>query len=73
MATDAQTAAIKDTFPSGVAQPALRAIVAAGLSRLDQLAQFTEDEIFNLHGMGPKVVKTLRATLIAKGLDFRQP
>jgi len=32
LATDAQTATIKDNFPSGIAQPALRALFTAGIA-----------------------------------------
>lgn len=72
LATNAQTAAIKDNFPSGVAQPALRALVAAGFTTLDQLAQVTEEQLAELHGMGPKAIKTLRAGLNEKGLDLKK-
>src|SRR5258708_34475498 len=71
LASDAQTASIKENFPRGVAQPALRALFAAGLTTLDQLAQLSEQEISSLHGMGPKAVATLRAALKVKGLGFR--
>jgi len=71
LATDAQTAAIKDRFPAGIAQPALRALVAGGFTALEQLANVTEAELADLHGMGPKAVQTLRAGLKEKGLDFK--
>jgi len=71
LATDEQTAAIRDNFPAGIAQPALRALVAAGVTTLDQLAQLTEKQLSDLHGMGPKAIKTLRAGLNAKGMDFK--
>ena len=71
LASDAQTDAIKGNFPRGVAKPALRALVAAGLITLDQLAQVSQAQLSELHGMGPKAVATLRAALNAKGLDFR--
>lgn len=71
LAFDAQTAAIKDDFPAGIAQPALRAMVAAGFTTLDQLAQVTEEQLVELHGMGPKTIKTLRAALNQRGLDLK--
>lgn len=71
LASDAQTAAIKDSFPSGIAQPALRALFAAGLKSLDQLTQVTEEQLGELHGMGPKAIKTLRAALHQRGLDLK--
>lgn len=71
LASDAETDSVKDNFPGGVAKPALRALFAAGLTTLDQLAQVSETELLGLHDMGPKAVATLRAALLAKGLDFR--
>lgn len=68
-----QTDAIKANFPAGIARPALRALVAAGLRTLEQLTTISEVELSELHGMGPKAVKTLRAGLLAEGLDFRDP
>jgi hypothetical protein len=71
LASDRQTDSIKDNFPRGVAKPALRALFAAGLTTLDQLTRIREDELAALHGMGPKAIESLRAALMAKGLDFR--
>jgi hypothetical protein len=73
LASDAQTDSIKNNFPRGVAKPALRALFAAGLTTLDQLTQVSEAELAELHGMGPKVVATLRAALKVKGLALRSP
>jgi hypothetical protein len=70
LASDRQTDTIQDNFPRGVAKPALRALFAAGLTTLDQLAQVSEAELAALHGMGPKALSRLRAALVAKGLDF---
>jgi hypothetical protein len=71
LASDAQTDSIKGNFPRGVAKPALRALFAAGLTTLDQLAHVSEPELSELHGMGPKAVAALRTALKAKGLHFR--
>ena len=71
LATDAQTAAIKDHFPRGLAQPALRALFAAGFTSLEQLTKVSERQLLDLHGMGPNALKTLRTALVAKGLTFR--
>jgi hypothetical protein len=64
---------IKNDFPPGVSQPALRALAAAGYTRLDQLTKVTEAELLKLHGMGPKAVGLLRAALKARGLSFARP
>ena len=59
-------------FPAGVARPALRALDRIGVSRLDQLTGFTEQQIGALHGMGPKALTALRAALRARGRSFRK-
>lgn len=73
LASDAQTDAINRNFPAGIARPALRALVAADLTTLEQLTTISEVELSQLHGMGPKAIETLRAGLRAQGLDFRNP
>ncbi|QDV68841.1 hypothetical protein Poly24_25540 [Rosistilla carotiformis] len=73
LASDAQTDSIKANFPKGIARPALRALVAAKLPSMDQLTTITEHELSQLHGMGPKAVNILRASLEAAGLGFRDP
>lgn len=57
-------------LPDKVAQPARRALAAAGIQRLEHLTRFTEDEIKHLHGIGPNALKELRQALRAKGLLF---
>ena len=63
-------ATVKDAFPPGVAQPALRALAATRHTSLDQLTTAKED-LMALHGMGPKAMGTLRAALKARGKSFR--
>lgn len=58
-------------LPAGLARPAQRALAAAGVSSLTQLARQTEEEIAALHGVGPNALKQLRLALAAKGLSFR--
>jgi hypothetical protein len=53
-----------------LAQPAQRALAAAGIRRLDQLTRFDEEEIARLHGIGPNALAQLRRALKAKGLSF---
>lgn len=50
--------------------PAHRALAAAGITRLEQFTQFTEEDIKNLHGIGPKVIKELHEALAEHGLAF---
>ena len=60
-------------IPAGIGKPALRALAAAGYTRLDQLARLKEDEMLKLHGMGPKAIRVLRDALRARGLSFAAP
>jgi DNA-directed RNA polymerase alpha subunit len=60
----------KNDFPPGLAQPALRALSAAGYTRLDQFTRVTEADLLKLHGMGPKALGLIRSALHARGLSF---
>lgn len=68
--TNRQNGAQESNLPSGLAAPAVRALVGAGYVRLEQLAQVSEDEIKQLHGIGPNAIKQLRQALSANGLSF---
>ncbi|HEX8385493.1 MAG TPA: hypothetical protein VF576_04875, partial [Rubricoccaceae bacterium] len=57
-------------LPSGLGKPALRALAAAGHTRLDGLAAVSERAVLDLHGVGPRAVSTLRAALAVRGLTF---
>ncbi len=57
-------------LPSKLAQPARRALASAGIQRLEQLAKFSEDQVKQLHGIGPNALKQLRRALRANGLSF---
>lgn len=56
-------------FPK-TSQPALRALIEAGYTRLEQLTQVSEANLMKLHGMGPKALGILRLALAEKGLSF---
>lgn len=57
-------------LPDGLGKPAQRALHAAGITRLAQLIAWTEAEVLQLHGMGPKALDRLRAALAERGLAF---
>jgi DNA-directed RNA polymerase alpha subunit len=57
-------------LPTELAQPAQRALTAAGIQNLKQLTKFSEAEIKRLHGVGPNALNQLRSALAAKGLSF---
>jgi predicted RecB family nuclease len=52
--------------------PARRALEAEGITSVEQLADFSESEILNLHGIGKTSLPPLRAMLAEKGLAFRK-
>lgn len=58
----------KSELPSGLSEPARRALAGAGMTTLEDVAALTETELMKLHGMGPKALQTLRRALAAKGL-----
>ena len=53
-----------------VSGPANSALEVAGIGSLNELATHTERDIANLHGMGPKGIRMLKAALAEHGLDF---
>lgn len=58
-------------FPK-IGSPTTRALEAAGYTNLKQLTKVTEEELGQLHGMGPKALGILREALKAEGLSFKQ-
>ena len=60
-----------DEFPRGVSKPARRALAAAGITRLEQVAGRSEAELLALHGFGPKAIRVLREALAGRGLSMR--
>ena len=51
-------------------QPAQRLLAGAASQRLEQLCQFSQAEIMQLHGIGPNALEQLRRALAEKGLSF---
>jgi hypothetical protein len=68
--TNEQSSLQESNLPPGLAAPAMRALVGAGYMRLEQLAEVSETEIKQLHGIGPNALKQLHSALAAKGLSF---
>lgn len=58
-------------FLSELSAPARRALENASITTLEQLANYTEKEILNLHGMGKSSIPKLKAALQAEGLKFK--
>ena len=50
-------------LPTEIGKPALRALSAAGVTRLIQVAARSDADLLALHGVGPKAVRVLRSAL----------
>ncbi len=61
----------ENDFPK-ISQPALRALHGSGCFRLEHLTRVSEEDLSELHGMGPKALKILRGALEEKGLAFKE-
>ena len=61
----------KDRFLSMLSAPARRALENKGIKTLKQLSRFSEEEILNLHGMGPASIPKLRTALQDEGMSFK--
>jgi len=57
-------------LPGGLGKAAERALAAAGITSLDQLAGLATSELEAVHGIGPKAIGLLRAALEERGLTF---
>jgi predicted flap endonuclease-1-like 5' DNA nuclease len=62
---------LSDAFPRAMGRPANAALVAIGVTTLDQVAAMTEEELLAVHGVGPKAVRVLRGELAARGSSLR--
>ncbi|WP_168121174.1 DNA-binding protein [Paenibacillus sp. HB172176] len=59
-------------LPKGLSKPAVRAVMGAGYTKLEHFTKVSEAELLELHGFGPKGIRTLRAALAEKGLSLRE-
>lgn len=59
-------------LPEKLGAPAERALANAGIKNLKQLTKFTEEEIKQLHGVGPNALGKLRQALADQGLLFKE-
>lgn len=54
-----------------IGRPANSALLARGVTTLDDVAQWREADLLALHGVGPKAVRLLREALAERDLAFR--
>jgi uncharacterized protein YdhG (YjbR/CyaY superfamily) len=57
-------------LPAKLSAPARRALANKGIRHLVQLAQFSESDMLELHGVGKSSIPLLRNALAEKGLAF---
>lgn len=63
---------VQSDFPEKISAPALRALLNAKITKLSQLTKYTEKEISELHGMGPKALHMLKDSLMAMKKSFKK-
>ncbi|MBB3037908.1 hypothetical protein [Hoyosella altamirensis] len=59
---------IGDLPPIG--RPANSALLARGITTMEEVAKLSERELLALHGVGPKAVRLLSAALTERGMHF---
>lgn len=47
-------------IPESIGKPAVRALSAAGIYTLQQVAKMSDQDLLTLHGVGPKAIRILR-------------
>ena len=57
-------------FPK-IGAPAFRAIHSKGIATIEDLTNYTEQELLALHGFGPKALSLLRVELKKRQLEFK--
>ncbi len=58
-------------LPRTIPAPARRALLAAGIRTLAQVAEHSRAELLALHGVGPKAIRVLEQSLSASEMAFR--
>ncbi len=59
-------------FISLIAAPARRALDNNNISSLNDLSDFTENEILQFHGMGKNAISKLKEAMRKEGLQFKK-
>jgi DNA-directed RNA polymerase alpha subunit len=57
---------------ASISAPARRALISKKIKTLTDLAQYSEKEILDLHGIGPTAIPKLKEALKDAGLSFRK-
>ncbi|MBG6056059.1 hypothetical protein IWX81_002491 [Salinibacterium sp. CAN_S4] len=64
---------MSQTLPPAIGRPATRALAAVGIVQLDDLGTISEQELAELHGVGPKAIAVLKQSLDRSGLCLKAP
>ena len=59
-------------LPVKLAQPARRALSAAGITTLKQLSRLSEEDLLQLHGIGQNAIQEIKKALGENGLPFAE-
>ncbi|HVL22780.1 MAG TPA: hypothetical protein VM450_01765 [Thermomicrobiales bacterium] len=54
-----------------IGAPATRALAAIGVTTVEQLSAYTEQELLALHGVGPRAIRILAPVMAELGVRFR--
>lgn len=57
-------------LPEGIGNPATNALLAAGITTLEQVSEMSDKELLAIHGVGPKAVRILKE-YIKRSRDFQ--
>jgi hypothetical protein len=60
-------------LPTNIGRPATNALIAAGITCLEDVAKYTEAELAALHGVGPKAIGILKITLHQHNMELCAP
>ncbi len=60
-----------EALPKAIGKPATRALLAAGVKDLKDVASRTEKELLELHGVGPRAIRILREVLSDRGIALK--
>ena len=74
MAEERMKNVVEPTGPSNlpnIGRPATVALAQIGVRNVEQLADYTEQEILDLHGFGPKAIRILKPVMAEMGVSFR--
>jgi DNA-directed RNA polymerase alpha subunit len=59
-------------FSKKIGKPATRALQNSGTETLEQLAEYRENDIMDIHGIGIKAVGIIKQALAENGLAFKK-